>query len=290
MKLAGTSALITGASQGLGKAIAQAFLKEGASILICARGAQALKQTARELVPFARSGANVIAERADVSDPKQAARVAKLALKNFPRLLILVNNAGILGPKGNLEKIDWKEWVHTIEVNLLGPVYLCRALLPHFKKQKYGKIINLSGGGAASPFPYFSAYAASKAAVVRFTENLAEEVRGSGITANAIAPGALNTRLLDEVLKAGPSKTGSAFYGRAKKQQKEGGASLENAARLAVFLASSESDRITGRLISAPWDPWEQLPQHAVELVNSDIYTLRRIMPKDRGVDWGERK
>jgi 3-oxoacyl-[acyl-carrier protein] reductase len=120
-------------------------------------------------------------------------------------------------------------------------------------------------------------------------ETLAEEVRGCGIDVNAIAPGALNTRMLDEILEAGPEKVGQAFYERSVKQKNQGGASLEKGANLAVFLASSASDGITGKLISAIWDPWETLAAHADELNQTDIYTLRRIVPKDRGKGWGER-
>ncbi|HEX5000045.1 MAG TPA: SDR family oxidoreductase, partial [Terriglobia bacterium] len=152
----------------------------------------------------------------------------------------------------------------------------------------YGKIIQLSGGGATNPLPRISAYAASKAAVVRLAETLAEELRDSHVDVNAIAPGALNTRLLDEVLEAGPAKVGARFYERSLQQKREGGAPLYRGADLAVFLASAASDGITGKLLSAVWDPWERLAEHADELRSTDIYTLRRIVPKDRGATWDQ--
>jgi NAD(P)-dependent dehydrogenase (short-subunit alcohol dehydrogenase family) len=151
------------------------------------------------------------------------------------------------------------------------------------KKKGSGKIINLSGGGATNPLPRLSAYAASKAAVVRLTETLAEELREHSIMVNAIAPGALNTRLLDEVLEAGPELVGSEFYEKALKQRETGGAPIEKGVALCVYLASSASDGITGKLISALWDPWENLGELRSELEKSDIYTLRRIVPEDRG-------
>ena len=98
---------------------------------------------------------------------------------------------------------------------------------------------------------------------------------------------AMNTRLLDDILEAGPERVGRSYYERALRQQAEGGTPLERGASLCVFLASSESDGITGKLISAVWDPWESLPRHAEDLRGSDIYTLRRIVPADRGKDWG---
>jgi NAD(P)-dependent dehydrogenase (short-subunit alcohol dehydrogenase family) len=135
--------------------------------------------------------------------------------------------------------------------------------------------------------PYLSAYAASKAAIVRFAETLSEEVKDFGIEVNTIAPGALNTRLLDEIIAAGPTKVGENFYAQSLKQQSSGGTPLNVGASLCVFLASEKSDGITGKLISAVWDPWNDLPAYLEELKNSDIYTLRRITPADRGKTWG---
>jgi len=214
-------------------------------------------------------------------------RLVADALERFSRVDVLVNNAGVYGPKGLIEEVDWDEWERAVRVNLFGSVLCCRAVLPHFRANGYGKIIQLSGGGATSPLPRLSAYAASKAAVVRFAETLAEELDGTGIDVNAIAPGALNTRLLDQVLDAGPERVGDSFYARALEQQASGGTPLDLAARLAVFLASGASDGITGKLISAPWDPWEELGRHADDLRGSDVYTLRRIVPADRGLSWG---
>jgi 3-oxoacyl-[acyl-carrier protein] reductase len=134
--------------------------------------------------------------------------------------------------------------------------------------------------------PRFTAYASSKAAVVRFSESLAQEVRGQGIDVNTIAPGALNTRLLDEVLAAGPDKVGRDFFAKSVKQRESGGAPLDKGAALCVFLASAASDGITGRLLSAVWDDWANLPQRREELDQTDIFTLRRVVPEDRREQW----
>jgi 3-oxoacyl-[acyl-carrier protein] reductase len=286
VKLQGRGILITGASQGLGKAIARSCLAEGANVLICARTAKSLDLAHAELASQASAGQQVLACVADVSRADDAQRLVECAIRSLPRLDALVNNAGVYGPKGVVEEVDWLEWIRTIEVNLIGSVLLCRATLPVFRKQNYGKIVNLSGGGATAPLPRFSAYAASKAALVRFTETVAEETRGTGIDINAVAPGPLNTRLLDEVLEAGPERVGRSFYEQALEQKRTGGVPLEKAAALCVFLVGSDSDGITGRLISAVWDPWHTLAQRRFELDGTDIYTLRRIVPKDRGLDW----
>ncbi len=285
MILANRSVIITGASQGLGKAIAEACVREGANVLICARDTDLLEKTRSELSAAAPERI-ILAQSADVRNESDVHRLFETALAKFPRLDGLVNNAGIYGPKGALQDVDLKQWWDAIEINLLGVVLACREAIPVFLRQRYGKIVNLSGGGATAPLPRISAYAASKAAVVRLTETLAVETAGSGIDVNAIAPGALNTRLLDEVLQAGPEQVGATFYENALKQRDNGGAPLSKGADLSAFLLSAASDGITGRLISAVWDPWKDLPARAEALSKSDIYTLRRIVPGDRGQNW----
>lgn len=286
--LEGRAALITGANQGLGLAIGQAYVLAGANVLLCARDGQKLDQARSQLAELAGPGRTVDSQVADVSRSAGVESLVARALDLFPQLHILVNNAGCYGPTGVIEDVDWEAWVQAIEINLLGSVLMCRAVLPHFKANRYGKIIQLSGGGATSPLPRISAYAASKAGVVRFAETLAEEVRADGIDVNSVAPGALNTRMLDEVLEAGPDKVGQSFYDRMVKIKAQGGTPLEKGAALAVFLASSASDGVTGKLISAVWDAWASFPDHLDDLQATDVYTLRRIVPQERGLEWGE--
>lgn len=287
MRLAKRRALITGASQGFGRAVASAFVEEGADVMICARGSNQLERAQQDVVERARGNARVLAMPADVSEPTDVRRLVETTLTAFGGLEILVCNAGVYGPKGPLQEVSWAEWSQAIAINLIGTVLSCREVLPHFQDRKYGKILLLSGGGATKPLPYLSAYAASKAAIVRFGETLAEEVRELGIDVNAVAPGGLNTRLLDEVLEAGPVRVGRVFYEQALRQKAQGGTPMEQGAALCVFLASAASDGITGKLISAVWDPWGSLSEHRDELRDSDIYTMRRIIPRDRGKDWG---
>lgn len=255
---------------------------------MCARNEELLKAAYDEL------SATVDAETqrlnwlpTDVAKVADVERLVDFALEKNPRIDILVNNAGVYGPKGCIEDVDWEEWTRSVEINLYGPILMCRALLPHFKANKAGKIINMSGGGATAPLPRLSAYAAAKAALVRLTETMAHETLGLGIDVNAIAPGALNTRLLDEIISAGPDRVGKDFYERSLKQKEDGGASMSKAAELCVYLGADESDGITGKLISAVWDPWKDLARHLNKLKSSEIYTLRRIVPADRGEDWG---
>jgi NAD(P)-dependent dehydrogenase (short-subunit alcohol dehydrogenase family) len=286
MKLSGINAIVTGANQGLGFEIARRFVLEGASVAICSRDVAKLAKAAEQLRTEAKSGQKIVSLACDVSEPKAVDEFIAAAISAFGAIQVLVNNAGVYGPKGPSESVDWEEWKRAVEINLYGVMLPSRAIIPHFRKQGCGKIINLSGGGATQPLPMISAYAASKAAVVRLTETFAEELRGARIDVNAVAPGALNTRLLDEVLSAGPETVGSAFYQKAIKQKESGGTPLDLGAGLCAWLASSESDGITGKLLSAQWDPWKDLATKRDQLAKSDIYTLRRIVPEDRGMKW----
>lgn len=286
MILQGRHALITGANQGLGEAIAAEFIKNGASIAVCARDIDKLLVVEKKLKTLAAKGQKIMVMQADVSLEKDVENFIFQGIQSLGKIDIFVNNAGIYGPKGAIEDVDSLEWVKAIQINLCGTFYGCRHIVKHMKKNKYGKIINLSGGGGTAPLPFISAYAASKTAVIRLTETIAEECKEFNIDVNAVAPGALNTRLLEEVLTAGPEKVGKIFYEKAIKQKQTGGVSLRLGASLCVFLASAQSDGISGRLISAQWDPWENLKKYRAELMAGDIYTLRRIVPEDRNKKW----
>jgi NAD(P)-dependent dehydrogenase (short-subunit alcohol dehydrogenase family) len=286
MRLAGRAALITGASQGLGREIAKQFVREGASVAICARDGALLEEAGAELTAMAAPGQRIRWQACNVSSEEDVSRFVAFGLRELGAFQILVSNAGVLGPKGPTETVDLKAWKETIETNLFGAIFLCREVIPHFKEFGYGKIVALSGGGAAAPLPFLSAYAASKAALVRVMETLAVELLPHSIDVNAVAPGVMNTRMMNETLAAGPEKIGDAYYQKMLQQQKAGGAPPERAARLCAFLSSAESDGITGRLISAQWDAWEILAERREELAGSDIYTLRRIVPGDRGKTW----
>ena len=285
-KLAGRFALVTGASRGLGRAICEHFVRAGAGVLFTSRDADSVKRAVEHVRKLATGGQVVDGMVSDVSRAEDCRAAVARAVEIGGGIDILVNNAGIYGPMGPIEEIDFEQFVHTVQINLFGTVLMCREVIPIMRRQNGGKIINLSGGGGATPLPRIDAYAASKAAVVRLTENLAVELADAGIDVNALAPGALNTRMLEQVLEAGEQRVGREFYQRALRQRDEGGAGLDKGAATAVFLASTDSDGISGRLISAVWDDWSNLPAHRQELAEGDIYTLRRIVPKDRGQAW----
>ncbi len=275
MKLKNRVVLITGAGRGIGKALAHGFAQEGANVVLTARTQKELEKSAIEIQ---KMGRKAVVIPTDVSDPASVEQLIQMVLAKFGKIDILINNAGRQPPIGLIVECDSQDWIQTILVNLVGPMLCCKAVLPGMIERQRGKIINLSGGGATAPRPNFSAYAASKAALVRFTETVAEEVKPFNIQVNAIAPGAINTRMLDEVLAAGDA-VGEFALSQAKRQKHSGGDSLEAVVALAIFLASDESGTLTGKLISAPHDPWQEWVGKADELNATPMYTIRRLDP-----------
>jgi NAD(P)-dependent dehydrogenase (short-subunit alcohol dehydrogenase family) len=268
-------ALITGGSGGIGRVVASHFLAHGAMVCIVGRDSERLSSALNDL-NAGRAG-RAIGLRCDVGDRTSVKRAVKQANRRLGGLDILVNCAGIQEPIGKFVDNDIAAWEHNLRVNLFGSVYCCNAVLPIFLDRGGGGIINFSGGGATSSRANFSAYATSKAAIVRFTEVLAEELLGTKIRVNAIAPGAVNTEMLDQILAAGP-RAGKKEIGEARKRAATGGASADLAAELVVFLASNRSKGLSGKLISAPWDPWKTWDRVAIRQIMSESkYNLRRI-------------
>ena len=285
MKLNGKNAIITGATQGLGRAILDAYLREGANVTFCARRSEDVAATLADLSPTLAPGQKLAGIPADVSSEADLDRLFAAA-DEMGELDILVSNAGIYGPIGPIEDTDFTAWKSAFDVNVFAIVAAARRAIPGMKKRGGGKLIQISGGGAA-PIPNCSAYTVSKMAVSRLTEALAEELRPYGIDSNAIAPGPLNTRLIRDILDAGPEKAGAEFYEKNVKWSQGSAASPELGANVAVYLGSDESNGITGKLIAAQWDPWPDFQTHREDLAG-DIYTFRRIVPKDRGLTWGD--
>jgi 3-oxoacyl-[acyl-carrier protein] reductase len=289
MILEGRAGIVTGAAGGFGRRLVARFWQEGASLLLAGRRGEALQALADSLPAATSAGQKVATFSGDLGETGAAGRLVARAKEEFTTLTILVNNAAIQGPIGPIWENNLQEWEGTLRINLFAPTRLCALVLPWMLSKSYGKIINISGGGATAGRPRFSAYSSSKAGLVRLTETLAREVGEAGVDVNAIAPGAMYTGMSDEILAAGPDRAGSIEYEKMRRLVSLGDAAIEKAVDLATFLASSGSDGITGRLISAVWDDWQDLQKHKAELQESDIYTLRRIVPKDRGLDWNDK-
>ena len=272
MELKGRTALVTGGSRGIGRAIAEAMLRAGADVVVTARSADELRRAEAELREISP---NVLGVKADISLEDDVQRLFRSVADAFCTVDVLVCNAGVQGPIGLLEEASPEDFARTFSVNVYGTWLCMRAAIPNMKRKGQGKIITLSGGGATGPRERFAAYAAAKTAVVRLTETAAAELRGSGIDVNAIAPGAVNTHMLKELLAAGDS-AGTELEG-ARKRDADGGTPPEKAAGLAVFLASPASDGISGKLLSAVWDPWQEIAFREKLRADDDLATLRRI-------------
>ena len=275
--LADRVAVITGGGRGIGAAVALAFAQEGARLVLAARTVPELERVADQVRSL---GGTALTAPGDVSKPGDVARIFDVALKEFGRLDVLVNAAGILGPIGSLWDVAADEWLQTIHVNLYGTFLCCRAALPRMIAQRRGKVINLSGGGATSPLPQFTAYGSSKAAVVRLTEALAEEVSSFNVQVNAIAPGMVDTSIHDQVLAAGERAGAHLARVRAMREQGEGRVSPDLPASLAVFLASDRSGGLSGKLIAATHDGWQAWTSSNIAgLMAAPWFTLRRMDP-----------
>jgi NAD(P)-dependent dehydrogenase (short-subunit alcohol dehydrogenase family) len=271
--------VVTGSSTGIGRALVERLLARGDRVWGVARSDQS-DLAARHRGLFSAS-------RADIASWTDVEHAAAEATAGWTHVDGLVTCAGAQGELGRALACDPKRWSETVRVNLDGTLFAIRAFAALLARApRRAKIVCFSGGGATKARGRFSAYAAAKTGVVRLVETIAEEERGTALDVNAVAPGAINTRLTDEVIALGPSIVGEAEYATAQKQKATGGASLDKALGLVEWLLGSESDGITGRLFSAPWDPWPTLGQHTQELAGSDIYTLRRIVPEERGKQW----
>ena len=261
--------LITGAGRGIGKRLAIGFAAEGARVGLLARSQAELDLAKLEIE---HAGGTALRIRSDVRDYEQMCAAVERMRAVFGGVHVLIAAAAVQGPIGPLTDVKPRAWAETIETNLMGVMHACRAVLPPMIDHRRGKIIVIGGGGAASARPRFSAYAASKAAVVRFVETVAEEVRDYNIQLNCMAPGGTYTHMTDEILHSG-ERAGAREIEEAEDVRLTGGMHPEKQIHLALFLASERSNHISGKLIHVN-DDWKRLER---ENMNPEAFTLRRF-------------
>lgn len=264
--------VITGASSGIGAALTKTLASDGFALYVCARRVDKLNGV---------TGDNAIAfgYPCDVSQEEQVIEFVAQVRARTPHVDALINCAGSFGAIGPLQQTDSHEWYKTVEVNLYGAYLMTKHVVPFMVRERNPCIINFSGGGAFSPFPNYSAYAVSKAAVVRLTENSAIELASKGIKVNAIAPGFVATEIHEATLHVGPAMAGDEHFEHTQRLLREGSVPIEVPVGCVRFLLSDRARELTGKTISASFDPWgtpefvELIPQ----INQSDLYTLRRI-------------
>jgi 3-oxoacyl-[acyl-carrier protein] reductase len=249
------------------------YAAEGARLTLAARTDAELQETASMI--RARFGAEVQTVTADVTQRAQVENAVARTLDRYGVIDVLVNNAGNIGPVGRLWDNDPEDWARTVSVHLLGTYYGCRAAIPAMLEQGAGRIVNMSGVGG----PNVTAYDAAKVAIVNLTENLAIELADTSVTVNAISPGSIHTRMWEETRDLAQEIGDTAMYERGVQVTSGEGASIERAAQLAVFLGSDDCGALTGRLIRAFADRFEDFPANIDAIMASEAYQLRRVDP-----------
>jgi short-subunit dehydrogenase len=265
--------LLTGASSGIGKELVKNFSKKDFNLIVCARSRSELKKLKKikETIKYFKC---------DVSKESDVLKLKKFVSKYFEKVDVIINAAGIYGAIGRFDNLNFSNWKKAIEVNFFGTVLICKYFMNLLLKSKIKKIINFAGGGAFNAFPNFSAYACSKAAVVRFTENLAVEFKNQGVVANCVAPGFNITPMQNDVLKAGKKKSGKKFYNFVKKEvSKKKNYKIVTPINCINFLINNKLKKISGKTISANFDNWSSKIFKKIinNKKNSELFLMRRI-------------
>jgi NAD(P)-dependent dehydrogenase (short-subunit alcohol dehydrogenase family) len=264
------TALITGAGRGIGKRLAIGFAKAGMRIGLLGRSQGELDVTKLEIE---HAGGSAHRFRADVRDFEQLSAAVDRMTDFYGEVHVLVANAAILGPIGPFVEHKPRDWKEIFETNVIGVMNACRTVLPQMIQKRSGKIIVIADSSSSNPRPNFAPYSASKAAVVRFVESIAEEIREHNVQVNCFSPGGAYTTMTDEILDAG-DRAGSTEIDEAEQIRLTGGVPADKQIQIALFLASERSNHLTGKLIDVT-DDWKKLER---ENTRPDSWTLRRHM------------
>jgi NAD(P)-dependent dehydrogenase (short-subunit alcohol dehydrogenase family) len=258
--------VVTGASRGIGAQIAMELAKYGYQVIAVGRDEGLLGSVVASL-----EGTGHRAVAFDVRDEDGWQKLAA----GVQRIDGVVAAAGMYGPIGRIDSVDLQGIRDTFDVNVFGSLLAVRTCLPKLIEAA-GSVVLFAGGGSEA-LPGYDSYLGSKAAVVRLAENLAAELAENGVRVNAVAPGFVATDIHRATLAAGPDQAGSDFYERTVKALAEGGFPATEVAELVRFLLSSDSAQITGRFVSARWDPWRESAWQQAVANSNELLTMRRI-------------
>ncbi|HEY3758970.1 MAG TPA: SDR family oxidoreductase [Solirubrobacteraceae bacterium] len=268
-ELTGRRVLVSGGSRGIGREVACTLAERGASVVVAARDHEAVRRCVADLPGERHSSLTLDVASAD--DWQAAAESGALA-----GLSGLVTAAAVLPPVGPIESYRAEDFWQTMRVNVLGTLLAIQSCLRPLEATR-GAVVTFAGGGATAPQPRYDAYATSKAAVVRLTENLALELAERGVRVNAVSPGFVATDIHAATLQAGPGLAGESYFAGTRRQLDAGGVPARRAAELTAFLLGAGAHGISGKLISAPWDPWESGAFQQRLREQPDLATVRRI-------------
>ena len=284
MKLSNKTVVVFGGATGIGYATAEACIQEGAIVYIASRSKTNL-ETAQSLLSK-KYNLPVHIKVCDVTEKDDIVSLYKDIESDGNDIYGIVFSSGLIGPLGPIEETDLDKWINCVNVNLLGAARCLHLAIGKMKERRQGRIILMSGGGQG-PLKSFSSYVSSKGGIWRLTETLAAELSPFNVYINAIAPGAVNTQILDEVLSAGSEKLGSEHYNQRIKQLKNGGIGPEKAANCAIYLLSRKSEGLTGKMLSAVWDPYETF-LNTEQLSKSDKFTMKRVIDDNGGTRFNQ--
>lgn len=267
---------LTGASSGIGAALAAALAMDRHVLFVCARRESRLGALAE-----AHSGIRY--KRCDVTQESEIKSFLAHIEARAGRLDVLINCAGTYGPIGPFDSVGSDEWIGTLNTNLFGTYLMAKHAVPLLCASSRPRIINFAGGGAFDPLPNYSAYAVSKAAIVRLTETIAAELRTRNIMVNAIAPGFVATEIHDATLRAGAGQAGEEMYAMTRAKLAEGSMPIDVPIDCVRYLISPKSDGLTGKTISASFDPWAtpEFSESISDLNASPVYTMKRVNLRD---------
>ncbi|HZE89003.1 MAG TPA: SDR family oxidoreductase, partial [Verrucomicrobiae bacterium] len=267
--LAGQVAIVAGGGRGIGRAVALSLASAGASVVVIARTLDQVHETVAAIKGAGGRGAGI---PLDVTNDGAVEKMVQRVERETGRVDLLVNSAAMGPPFGPLAEIDAEEWWRCLEVNLRGPLLCARAVLPGMLARRHGRIVNFASGSGTFPVPNLSAYAVSKTALLRFTETLAAETRGLGVSAFAVGPGAVRTSMAEAVLVSPAARGWLPDLARLFDEGHD--VPADAAAALVRTLATGRADRLSGRFISID-DDLDAMIERSGEIDRRHLYTLR---------------